>query len=146
MQRKKITLTSERFLITLLQNSLFSKDFIACIGCFGLSTKINKRFGTTFRCTFSAYFFNKDVPYLILNWLHFNVRPIFLLKISNNMFLNSCLANRWRHKINFKIYLRSFSQAMADRRKKRKRKIQKCEYLENEKSFLDEIESIFYTF
>ena len=41
--------------------------------------------------------------------------------------------------INFKIYLQTTLKAMADREKKRGRKIQKYEYLENEKSFLDEI-------
>ena len=36
---------------------------------------------------------------------------------------------------------------MADREKKDgKTKIQKCEYLMNEKSFLDEIKSIFHSF
>ena len=39
--------------------------------------------------------------------------------------------------MNFKIYLRSSSKAMADRKKKGA-EIQKLEYLENEKSFLDE--------
>ena len=48
--------------------------------------------------------------------------------------------------INFKIYLQTTLKAMADREKKRGRKIQKCEYLENEKSFLDEIKSIFHSF
>ena len=45
--------------------------------------------------------------------------------------------------INFKIYLRSTSKAMADRGGD---KIQKSEYLENEKSFLDEIKNIFHSF
>ena len=48
--------------------------------------------------------------------------------------------------INFKIYLQATLKAMADSEKKRGRKIQKYEYLENEKSFLDEIKSIFHTF
>ena len=38
------------------------------------------------------------------------------------------------------IYLPSTSKAMADREKRGE------EYLENEKSFLDEIESIFHSF
>ena len=43
--------------------------------------------------------------------------------------------------MNFKIYLRSSSKAMADRQKKMGRtKMQKIEYL-NKKSFLDEIKS-----
>ena len=48
--------------------------------------------------------------------------------------------------INFKIYLQATLKAMADSKKKRGRKIQKYEYLENEKSFLDEIKSIFHSF
>ena len=48
--------------------------------------------------------------------------------------------------INFKIYLQATLKAMADREKKRGRKIQKYEYLENEKSFLDEIKSVFHSF
>ena len=35
---------------------------------------------------------------------------------------------------------------MADWEKEGKTKIQKFEYLENEKSFLDEIKNIFYSF
>ena len=35
---------------------------------------------------------------------------------------------------------------MADREKEGKTEIQKFEYLENEKSFLDEIKSIFHNF
>ena len=47
----------------------------------------------------------------------------------------------------FKIYLRSTSKGMADREKNRgKTEIQKLEYLENEKSFLDEIKNIFHSF
>ena len=47
----------------------------------------------------------------------------------------------------YKTYLRSTSKAMADSEKKRgRRKYKKCEYLENEKSFLDEIKNIFDSF
>ena len=42
------------------------------------------------------------------------------------------------------IYLRSSSRALANRRKKREKEIQKIEYLENEESCLDEISSIFH--
>ena len=48
---------------------------------------------------------------------------------------------------NFEIYLPSTSEAMADREKKEaKMEIQKFEYLENEKSVLDELKSIFHSF
>ena len=41
--------------------------------------------------------------------------------------------------MNFKIYLGSISEAVADREKERNTETQKLEYLENENSFLDEI-------
>ena len=41
--------------------------------------------------------------------------------------------------MNFKIYLGSISEAVSDREKERNTEIQKLEYLENENSFLDEI-------
>ena len=47
---------------------------------------------------------------------------------------------------NFKIFLESTSKAMADWGKKvGKTNIQKFEYLEKEKSFLDEIKNIFHS-
>ena len=46
-----------------------------------------------------------------------------------------------------KIFLGSTSKAMADREQKEgKMKIQTFEYLDNEKSFLDEIKTIFHSF
>ena len=47
--------------------------------------------------------------------------------------------------MNFKIFLGSTSKAMTQGKKEEKAKIQKLEYLENEKSFLDEI-NIFHRF
>ena len=46
---------------------------------------------------------------------------------------------------NFKIYLRSTSKAMVDR-EGGETEIQKSEYLENEKSVLDEIKNFFHSF
>ena len=48
--------------------------------------------------------------------------------------------------INFKIYLRSTSRQWLTGKKEGKMEIQKFEYLENEKSYLDEIKSIFHSF
>ena len=50
----------------LFQNILLLKEFIACNGCFGLFTKIKRRCGTGFWCTFSAWFFHKNIFYLTL--------------------------------------------------------------------------------
>ena len=44
--------------------------------------------------------------------------------------------------INFKTYPWSFSKGMRNKGKEEKTEIQKFEYRENEKSFLDEIKSI----
>ena len=49
--------------------------------------------------------------------------------------------------MNFKIFLGSTSEAMADREKKEgKTKIQKFKYLKNKKSFLVEMKNIFHSF
>ena len=49
--------------------------------------------------------------------------------------------------MNFKIYFRSSSKEMAEQvEKKGSTEIRKIEYLENEKSFLDEIKSSFHSF
>ena len=48
--------------------------------------------------------------------------------------------------MNFKIFLGSSSKAMANGKKKGKTKIQKFEYLDHKKSFLDEIKNILHGF
>ena len=53
-------------MIILFQNILLLKEFLVCNGCFGLFTKTKNGSGTSFWCTFSAWFFHKNVPYLIL--------------------------------------------------------------------------------
>ena len=59
---------------------------ISCNGCFGLCIKIIERPGTSFICTFSAWFFYKNIPYLILHlWTRFQYHTFFLLKISNKI-------------------------------------------------------------
>ena len=51
----------------LFQNLLFLKEFLACNGFFRLFTKVKKGSGNSLWCTFSAWFSNKKVPYLILS-------------------------------------------------------------------------------
>ena len=48
--------------------------------------------------------------------------------------------------MNFKIFLGLSSKAMAEGKKEGKMKIQKFEYLDNEKSFLDEMKNILHGF
>ena len=70
-------------MIILFQNILLLKDFLACNGCFGLFTKIIKRSGTSFCCIFSAWFFHKNVLYLMLHlWTKYQCHTFFLLTIT----------------------------------------------------------------
>ena len=83
------------FLVIFFQNILFLKEFLACNGCFGLFTKIKKRSGTTFWCTFSAWFFDKNVLYLILyQWIKCQCHIFFPSQdIKQNVLLGSYLGS-----------------------------------------------------
>ena len=62
----------------LLQNILFLKKFLACNGYVGLFTKIKKGSRTSFWCTFFAWLFHKNVPYLIVyQWKKFQCPTFF---------------------------------------------------------------------
>ena len=50
----------------IFQRILLVKEFLAYNGCFELFTKIKRGSGTSFWCTFSAWFFHKTFFYLIL--------------------------------------------------------------------------------
>ena len=65
-QREKLSWLFKDFLIVFFQKNFFSREFLAWSGCFGIFTKIKKGSGTSFPCAFSAYFFHKNVSYLIL--------------------------------------------------------------------------------
>ena len=86
--------------------------------------------------------FYKNVPYLILyQQTKFQCHTLFLSQdIKQNVLLSSYLDID-----DCKIFLVSTSKAMVDRDKKGK-KILKLEYLENEKSSLDEIKKHFLQF
>ena len=72
---------------------LFLKEFLACNDCFGLFTKIKKGSRTNFLYTNSAWFFHKNVPYLILHqWTKFQCHTSFPSQvIKQNMLLSSYL-------------------------------------------------------
>ena len=97
---KKTKLPFLRLLDDPLSKYLTLKEFIVCNGCFGLFAKILKRSGTCFCCTFSAWFFYKDVLYLILHlWTKFQCHTFFPSHdIKQNVLLSSYLDNWWRHK------------------------------------------------
>ena len=134
-------------MIILFRNILLLKKFLACNGCFGLFTKIIKRSGTSFCCTFSAWFFYKNVLYLILHlWTKFQCHTFFPSRdIKQNVLLSSYLDKWWHHKLqdlSSIILLNNGWQAEKEGRTK----IQKFEYLKNEKSFLDEIKITLHSF
>ena len=88
-------------MIILFQNILFLKEFLACNSCFGLFTKIKKGSDTSFWCTFSACFFHKNIPYLILcQWTKFQYHTFFASEdIKQNVLLSFYLGSSWRHKL-----------------------------------------------
>ena len=63
--------------------------------------------------------------------------------ISFSRYRAKCVIETGDDVINFKIFLRSAYKAMVDREKKR---IQTFQYLDSEKSFLDEIKNTFDSF
>ena len=134
-------------MIILFQNILFLKEVLACNGCFGLFTKIKKGSKTSLWCTFCAWFSNKNFPYWILyQWTQFRCHNLFPSQDTKQNVLLSSYLETVDEIASFEIYLRSTSKAIAEREKKRGRGKDKNEYLENEKSFLDEIKSIFHSF
>ena len=99
--KKKYSKLFQGFLIVLFQNFLFLKEFIACNGYFGLFTKIKKGSGNSICCTFSAWFFHKNVTYLIFYlWTKFQSHTFFTPQdIKHNALSSSYLDNWWRHKL-----------------------------------------------
>ena len=88
-------------LVMIFQNFLFSKEFPACNGCFGLFSKIKKGSGANFWCTISAWFFHKNILYLIhYQWREFQCHTLFLSQdMKLNMLLSSYLDSWWHHKL-----------------------------------------------
>ena len=97
----------------------------------GYLAKLKRGLGLAFGVHFLHDFSTKKVSYIILyQWTKFPCHNVLIYTVYGV--------------INFKIFLGSTSKVMADREKKRKR--QKFEYLEIEKSFLDEIKNILHSF
>ena len=85
-------------MVILHQNIWFLKEFLACNGWFGLFSKIKKGSGAIFWWTFSAWFFHKNVPYIILyQWTKFQCHTLFLSQDTNNVikFLFRQLMTSW---------------------------------------------------
>ena len=126
-------------MIILFQSILFLKESLACNGCFGLFTKIKERSCTSLWCTFfciilqykCSLFNTLSVDYVSMSYLFPSQ------DIKQNVLLSSCLESCWRHKL-WDLSLINLKDGKTER--------QKFEYLENLKSFLDEIKSIFHSF
>ena len=111
---------------------------------FGLFTKIIKRSGTSFCCTFPVWFFYKNLIFHL--WTKFRCHTFFPSRdIKRNVLLSSYLDNWWRHELwdLSSIILKSNGRQVE---KEGRTEIKKIEYLEKEKSFLDEIKSIVHNF
>ena len=130
----------------LFQNTLFLKEFVVWNGCFGIISKIKKGSSVRFWCTFPAWLFHKNVPYLILyQWTNFQCHTLFLSQdIKQNLLLSSYL-DSWNIKFWDLSWINLYKIDWQGI-KRGKTKIQKLEHLENEKSFLDEIKNIFHSF
>ena len=82
-------------------NALFLKEFLTCNGCFRLFTKIKEGSGTSFLCTFSAWFFIKMflIQYSII-WTKFHCHNFFPSQdIKENPLFSPYLDNWWSHKL-----------------------------------------------
>ena len=130
-------------MIILFQN-IFLKEFLACNGFFGLFTKVKKG--------------SEMVPIfcMIFQWKCSLFNTLSLDKVSIS-YLFSSLRNETKWLIKFLIRQLMTSQTLRfifhqplkqwlTGRKEGKTEIQKFQYLENKKSFLDEIKSIFIVF
>ena len=130
-------------MVILFQNILFLKEFTACSGCFGLFTKIKKGSGTSFWYIFSAWFSHKKIPYLILYlWTKFQLHTFFPSQDIKHYSLFRQLMMPSTLRFIFDHPLKQWQQGENEGRTE----IQKFEYLENKKSLLDEIKSIFHSF
>ena len=98
---RQIKLTFYKLFDHCLSNIWLVKEFLACNDYFGLFTKIRKRPGISFWCTFSAWFFYTNAAYLILYQLtEFQCHIFFLSQdIKQNVLLSSYLDNWWCHKL-----------------------------------------------
>ena len=117
IKRDWVHLFSEGFLIIVFQNIFILKQFFTYNSFFGLFTKIKKGPGTGFWCIISAWFFHKNVPYLILYQLRkFQCHILFPSRdIKQIVLLSSYLDNS--DVITSKIYLESSCKSMVDRKK-----------------------------
>ena len=148
-------------MISLFQNILFSKKFLACNGCFVLFSKIKKGSWTRFWCTFSAWSFHKNVPYLtgFPKWGRLVGRGQFgqnVYKLHENYKISIFGVKTVRGTLGgqakqvvppLQVSLPLEKPCLKQWLIKRKRgddRITKIQHLKNKKTFLDDIKSILF--
>ena len=115
--QKKMELTFLRLFDNPLWKYLL-KESPACNGFFGLFTKVKKRSGNSLWYTFSTWFSNKNVPYLILyQWTKFQCHIFFLLKIPNKMCIKFLLRQLMASQTLRFIFNQSLKQWLTGRKK-----------------------------
>ena len=137
-ERKNKGKSFKGFLIIFFQNILFLKEFLTSNRYFGLFTQFKKGFGTSVCSTSSPWFFHKYVPYLILNWQITIDKVLMSYLFSFSRYQTICVTKFLFTQLMTSWTLRFISKGKMD--------IQKYEYLESEKSFLDEIKIIFHNY
>ena len=125
---------------------IFKNNFLHAMAVLRYLPKVKKGSRTSFLSTFSAWFFHKNVFYLILyQWPNFHCHTFFLSQYMKHVLLSSYLDSWWRHK----LYDLSWTNLLSNGwqgEKEGNTEIQKFEYLEDKKSFLDEMKKKFHSF
>ena len=132
-------------MIVLFQNILFLHEFLACNDCFRF-TKIKRGLGLAFGAHFLLIFPQKCSLFNIVSMA--KVLMSYLLSFSRyqTKCVISSYLNSWRgHKLWDLSSIKLSSNGWQGEKEGRV-KIQKFEYLQNEKSFFDEIKNIFHSF
>ena len=127
--------------------SYFKTVFLHAMAVLGYLSKLERGLGLAFGAFFLPDFSIKIIPYLILyQWTKFQCDTLFLSQdFRENMWLISYLDSWRRHKLWDFSWINLWSNGWHGKIEGRT-KIQKFKYLENEKSFSDEIKSIFHSF
>ena len=133
-------------MIILFQNILLLKEFLACNGCFRLFTKIKREPGISFWCTFYAWFFHKNVFFNTLSTEKVSMSYLFSFPRYQTKCVIKFLFSQLMMSQTIRFMLDQPVKQWLTGRKEGKTDIQKLEYLENEKSFLDEMKNIFHSF
>ena len=95
--KEKIKLNFLTLFDNLLSKYLIFKIIFACNGRFGLFNKTKKGSETTLLCTLSAWYSDKNVPYLILyQWTKFQCHAFFPSQdIKQNSLFTFCIYIAW---------------------------------------------------